>query len=58
MIRQAIASKLYEKKTTTIDYFSDNIKFLRKLSIGANFLASGKFFFYITVFVDFSKFTT
>ena len=41
--RQTIAWKLSElsEKTTTIDYFSDNVKFLGKLSIGAIFITIG-----------------
>ena len=48
----------YPKKTTTIDYFSDNVKFPRKFSIGAISLASDELSDYFTVFVDFANFTT
>ena len=45
------------QKTTNIDYFSDDVKFLRKFSIGAILLASDEFSNYFTVFVDFANFT-
>ena len=45
------------RKTTNIDYFSDNVKFLRKFSITAILLASNEFSDYFTVFVDFANFT-
>ena len=46
------------RKSTTIDYVSDNVKFLRKFSIGAILLASDEFSDYFTVFADFANFTT
>ena len=60
IFRQTIAPKLSElsEKTTTIDYFSDNVIFLRKFSIGAILLASDEFSDYFTVLVGFANFTT
>ena len=46
------------RKTTTTDYISDNVKFLRKFSISAILLASDEISEYFTVFVDFASFTT
>ena len=60
IFRQTIPPKLSElsEKTTTIDYFSDNVKFLLKFSVGAILLASDEFSDYFTGFVDFANFTT
>ena len=60
IFRQTIAPKLSElsEKTTTFDHISDNVKFLRRYSIGAIVLASDESSDYFTVFVDFGTFTT